>query len=298
MNGTVNRLYDYRNISIPEEMLRIQVDEDAIEYKVKMLALRYAEHGAAEVVEEGDLVFCKADQESYPDGRTILLYTGVKLPGAAMAEDAVLRRKVNDVVETVLQDRQVKLTIQKILRRTPATVSDDWIASLGLDGIRTVEAYRAQVRERMEKDILTERKKEISFYLVTQLEEQSEFSYDKEEMAAYLDTSYVDYVEECKQYGEDLTDVAPEDIKTGIFGQIKQGWMAQAFCEQEGIAVDRAEAEEDAERMLEMMALTGEDTVSKEELVEQGMQNLYLSALYTYMEGYAMEKIGGFNGND
>lgn len=298
MDGRVVQLYDYRKLEIPDEMLRIQIDEAQVEYNLQMLALRHGTESLEEVVEEGDLVYCQADDRSYPDGRTVLLYTGLHMPGAEMAEKDAIGGKLGTTFVTKLADKTVELTIKKIVRRMSAEVDDAWIKSLGIENVHTVADYKEQVRSRIKNDIMTERKKEVSYYIVTQIQEQSEFVYDEAAIQQYLDDSYESIVEEYKQYGEDISNEDPEDVKSGIFGQIKQGWLAKAFCEAEGLAVDESQAEEDAERMLEMMELTGEATMSKEELVKQELQGLYLTALYTYMEQYAADKIGGFYGND
>ena len=86
MKGFVTKLCDIDSIEIPKEMLEIRVDEQQLEEKLSALSLRYAKEEPTETAQAGDTVFCQADRESYPDGRTILLYTSVPLPGAEDAE--------------------------------------------------------------------------------------------------------------------------------------------------------------------------------------------------------------------
>lgn len=125
MNGKVDKLYDIDSIAIPEELLKVSVDEQRIEEEVAMLSLRYAKESLADTAAESDLVYAKADQESYPDGRTILLYTAMNMPGAEEAAKAVIGKKAGDVVSAVLADKKVTLTVEKVLHREPVEVTDE-----------------------------------------------------------------------------------------------------------------------------------------------------------------------------
>ena len=57
------------------------MDEQCVEEEIQKLSLRFAKETMADLVERGDIVYCQADKESYPDGRTIIAYTGLDIPG-------------------------------------------------------------------------------------------------------------------------------------------------------------------------------------------------------------------------
>lgn len=57
------------------------MDEQCVEEEIQKLSLRFAKETMADLVERGDIVYCQADKESYPDGRTIIVYTGLDIPG-------------------------------------------------------------------------------------------------------------------------------------------------------------------------------------------------------------------------
>ena len=86
MKGVVEKLCNIDSIAIPEELLDNHVDEHQVEAAVQALSVRYAKEEETEEVSKGDFVSCEADKESYPDGRTILIYAGMNLPGAEEAE--------------------------------------------------------------------------------------------------------------------------------------------------------------------------------------------------------------------
>ncbi len=294
MNGKVDKLYDIDSIAIPEELLKVSVDEQRIEEEVGMLSLRYARESLADAAAESDLVYAKADQESYPDGRTILLYTAMNMPGAEEAAKAVIGKKAGDVVSTVLADKKVTLTVEKVLHREPVEVTDELIAGMGIEGVADVETYKAYLREKMTADKQMENNKEIVRHILDEMTANSTYSYDEEEAKAQTMAMAEQYQKEYEQMGETVT---VEEICEGMIAQEKQMWMAKAVCESKGIDVDTSSAEEDADRMIEMMQLTGEPVPDREEMIQMAVQDAYFTGLMSYIDNLVQQKMGGSNGN-
>ena len=294
MNGKVDKLYDIDSIAIPEELLKVSVDEQRIEEEVGMLSLRYARESLADAAAESDLVYAKADQESYPDGRTILLYTAMNMPGAEKAAKAVIGKKAGDVVSTVLADKKVTLTVEKVLHREPVEVTDELIAGMGIEGVADVETYKAYLREKMTADKQMENNKEIVRHILDEMTANSTYSYDEEEAKAQTMAMAEQYQKEYEQMGETVT---VEEICEGMIAQEKQMWMAKAVCESKGIDVDTSSAEEDADRMIEMMQLTGEPVPDREEMIQMAVQDAYFTGLMSYIDNLVQQKMGGSNGN-
>ena len=296
MKGTVTKLCDIDSIAIPAALLDIQVDETRVDDALRMLSLRYAKESEAAAAEAGDLAVCKADAESYPDGRTILLFTGIAMPGAEDASRAVIGASVGETISTVLAEKPVKLTVQKILRRTPVEVNDALIAGIGLDGVQTVSDYRAYMRGKFLADLRMERSKEIMHYLLEQMVAGSEFSYDEAEMDAYVQKC-MDEAAAAPLEFEDV-DLSPDEVRASAIAQQKQDWIAEAFCISRGIEIDMHNVEAEADQMLEMMSLMGEPAPDRAEMIEMSLQNEYGNALFTHMDQIIAQKMGGSNGND
>lgn len=294
MKGFVTKLCDIDSIEIPQEMLDIRVDEQQVEKDIQALALRYASEEQAATAEMGDTVFCRADKDSYPDGRTILLYTEVPMPDAADAAQASLGKKAGDTFTATLAGKTVTLTVEKIIRRTPVEINDALIAGFGMDGVSTVEDYRNYLREKMLSDLQMEQGKAVTRYLLEQMEAGSSFEYDKQEMEQFIQKNLEEYLQESQALG--LED-SPEDIKAGILAQEKQNWMAEAFCKSRGITIDLDDVKAQVDQMLEMMQLTGETAPDREELLEMEMQNAYFDGVLQYINGIVEKKMGGNHGN-
>ena len=280
MNGVVSNLYDIDSIVIPEELTKADIDEQKVDEEVQALAKRYAKEEQADAAAAGDLVYCQADSESYPDGRTILIYAGMKLPGAEKAEEAVIGRKAGDTVSTVLAEKDVTLTIRKIVRRIPVEINDALIAGLGIENVKTIEDYKAYIRDKMTADQAMEQEKEVVRYVMDEMIANSTYIYDEKEMEAYVQKTAEQYKKECEAIGEP---VEMEEMKQGIVEQCKQYWMAKAFCESKGIAVDLSSVEEETDKMIEMMQLMGEQVPDRAEMLEMAEQDAYLDGLFQYI---------------
>lgn len=293
MNGVVRKLYDIDSIVIPEEMLQFHVDEQEVEAEVQRLSVRYARESLAEIVAKKDLVYGQADADSYPDGRTILLYTGMQIPGAEQAEEAVIGKKTGDVCQVVLSGKNVTLTITKVLHRIPVEVTDKLIAGIGLEGVTTIAAYKDYIRNKMAEDQQMEKIKGAIHYVLEEMTEKSEYAYDPAEMDAYVEHEIEQYAGQM----EEDEDVTPEEMRNGIVSQEKQKWMAEAFCREKGIEVDLSNVEEDADQMIEMMQLMGEAVPEREEMIRMTVQDAYFNELVDYINEMITKKLGGSHGN-
>lgn len=280
MNGVVSNLYDIDSIVIPEKLTRTDIDEQKVDAEVQALSKRYARQEQADEAAAGDLVYCQADRESYPDGRTILLYTGMKLQGAEKAEEAVIGKKVGDVVSTVLSDKHAALTIQKIVRRIPVEVNDALIAGIGIEGVKTIEDYKNHIRAKMAANQSMEQEKEVVRYVMDQMIDNSTYIYDEKEMESYIQKMSEQYIKDCQEIGEP---VDMDEMKQGLIEQCKQYWMAKAFCESKGIEIDLATVEEETDKMIEMMQLMGEQVPDRAEMLEMAEQDAYLDGLFQYI---------------
>lgn len=291
MKGIVKKLCDIDGIAIPAEMLEVHVDDKQVEQAIRRLSLRYAKECPAEAAQKGDLVRCHAEAG---DGRLVLLYPGMALPGAEEAEEAALGKAAGDAIETTLCGKPVSLTVENILRRAPVEVTDALIASIGIEGVTTVAEYRVYLRNQMLADLRMERSKEITRYLMDEMIAGCEYEYDEAEMEQYIRSA-----EEEMAMQPDLDELgySPEELRQAIADQAKQLWMAEAFCKAHGIAIDEADVTMQADQMQEMMSLMGEPVPDREALLEQARQDAYLTGLFTYIDNIIEQKMGGSYGN-
>lgn len=290
MEGNVKTLCDLDRIQIPQELLTVSVDPQQVEQQVDRLAIRFARQTPVEVAQLGDTVYCRADEKSYPDGRRILLYTALNIPGAEEATKAVLGKRAGDTVSAVLAEKTVELTVEKVIRPVPVVIDDALIAQLDLEGVATVEDYRGYVTEKMKADLLMENHKAAVRYILEQMLENSVFEYDEAALKQYLDEHMPQFLAEYASYG--IEDVSEEEIAQGVLEQNKQGWLAEAFCRQNGIEIDREAAQKEARQMMEMMELMGETVPDREQMMEEAIRNAYAMELFQKIDEMIQQKMG------
>lgn len=290
MKGQVTRLLEADKVQLPAEMLSVSITPRQVEEEVHQLSMRYASQVPAQTVEPGDVVTCQPDPDAYADGRSILLYTGLDIPGAGAAAKAVLGKQAGDSLSVSLGEKQVTLTVKEIIRLAPADISDGLIASLKLEGVATVEDYRRYAAAMLKQRELDDKRKMAVGYVMERMLEGSEFSYDPAELEAYFAAHLEEIVAEYREYGMEGTE---EDIRCDVLKQLEQGWMAEEICRRSGFEADMAAVEEEASQMLEMMTLMGETPPDRETLLEKGIRNMYIMEMFRQLENLVNEKMGG-----
>lgn len=296
MKGKVIKFCDPAGIPVPAGLLTATVDPRQVEQDVQRLALRYAQRVSVRTVQPGDTVYCRADGERYPDGRTVLLHTGLGVPGAEEAGQAALGKAVGEMFSAPLAGKPACLTVEQILRPLPAEVNDALIAGLGLEGVTTVEGYRAFVAQKMLSDKKTENKKMAVGHVMSQMLSQSAFDYDEEEFSSFFAANQEAILADYRSMG---MEIEVSELRAGMLEQEKQGWLAQEYCRRNDIHIDLESAQADADQMMEMMQLMGEPVPDREQLVEEAIRNSYVTALFQGLEDLVANKMGGSeNGNN
>lgn len=289
MKGYVTKLCDLDSIEIPAEMLAVSIDAERIEKEIAALSLRYASEISSIICAEGDIVRCKADEASYPDKRTIILFTGASLPAADAASKAAIGKKLGESFKTELAGKPVELTVEKITRRSPVEVTDALIASLGIEGVATVESYRAYLTAKATEDANLENSKAIMRYLMDEMINGSEFEYDKAAMNAAIEQAKAELAAMPTE-GYAPTD---EELAMSVSYQYKQGWVAEEFCRQHGIEIDEAAVKQQAEQIGQMMELMGEKIPDDAELLDMARSEECLTPLFEHINNIVSQKIGG-----
>lgn len=290
MKGKVIRFCDLTDIQIPVEKCSVSVDPAQVTEAVDQLSVRYADKTWVQRAENGDVVYCRADEKSYPDGRDIILYTGLELPGAEAAAEAAIGREIGEKFDAPIGEKTVMLTVQKIIRMVPVSVNDALVASIGIGNVSTVEDYRNYIQNKMLEDQKKETIKQIVGEVTRAMMEKSTFEYDESEAEDYLKAHMDEIKAEYAQYGMEISE---DEIRMGIIDQSKQGWLAEAYCQKYGIEIDRESIESETDQMMEMMTMMGEDVPDRETMLEETLYNNYMMVLFEHIEKAIKEKMEG-----
>lgn len=287
MDIKVKKLCDIDSVKIPEELLSTEADECEVDAALESASLRYARESSEKTSVEGDILYCDGG-DYYSDGREVLIFTGTAVPGAEKAALDGVGKTVGESFLTKLFEDDVKLTVKKVIHRTPAVIDGEFVRSLGIDGVNTPEQYRAYIKKTLSDNIKSQKIKQLNGFFIKALTENSEFSYDEAEMKEYVENVYAESLE---MYGEELAAEDPDEIKKMMAFYELQGRAVEAFCKEKGLKPDLSELEADVDRMLEMASLTGEQLPPREELIESEIVNAYIGMFFEYTEKIASERI-------
>lgn len=290
MRGQVIRLCDLKDVVIPEEKCVVSVDPAQVRSAVEQLSIRYAKKISVQCVEKGDVVYCRADRGAYPDGRSIILYTALELPGAEKAAKDAVGRHIGEAFETQINKKAVRLTVEKIIRPVPVEVSDSLVSEIGIENVSTVEDYRRYIESKMLEDQTNERVKMLVGDVSGEMLEKSVFKYDESDIERYINVHLDEIRAECAEEGVEVSD---EDIRQGVTIQLKESWMAEAYCRKHGIEIDRAAVEAEIDQMLEIMKLMGETVPDREIMLEEALYEECLGMMFQHIEAAVREKMEG-----
>lgn len=293
MKSIVTKLFDRSQLTVPAELGKWRITDREVEEQLVVLSHSHAVEAQAEEVQAGDSVRLICENGSLRD-RAVLLFPGLQLPGAAAAEEAVLKRKVGETVAVEVNGAPQRLTVEKILRRSPAVIDDALAQSEHLEGVTTLDEYRRWYRGQTENQNREQAQKNISYFILDEIARRSEFALDREELDAWKEQQAGLIFEESLAMGEDpripedgfelLTDEqAIERIKKSIEPQFKMELVCRALCAQQGISLTW----EDARGEFEAMFLPGELANIPEDELERSrtvfMENLAASKVYGFL---------------
>lgn len=254
MDIKVKQLYDISKIVVPQEMTKWKVTDDQIEEQLKTIAKLSAVETDGDVAAVDDCVVLSCEEGALA-GRTVLLYPGLNLPGAEAAEQAVLGLSIGSEL-TVELNGEVKLKVEKILRRVPVAIDDELIKAQAIEGIATVDAYREWYRKKAGMENREQALKMIKSYYLDCLAEKSEFDYDHAELDAWVDEG----IQQQIMYMAEVTGQPAEISEEEIAEMKRKGRLMplravveQEICQSQGFTFTQDMFEDEIKAMADEM---------------------------------------------
>ncbi len=189
MKSKVLELYDYHLSDIPAEFTHWRVSDAEMEELLQGIASRSSYMEIVDTVENGDGVLCHCVGDTSLNGRTIvLLYPGQNLPGAEVAEQAVLNRHAGEVFAAQIGGKELKLEIKEIRRvRAGGAICDAMIAADGIEGVSTVEEYKAWYRTQNEPMRRDNKAWQVHAFWCREMANKSVIEFDEEERKYHVE---------------------------------------------------------------------------------------------------------------
>ena len=278
MEVKVKKMYDISDIAVPEELTKWKVSDEQVNERLAAIAKLAAAEREADSAEAGDCVVLSCTEGALKE-RTILLYPGLKLPGAEAAEEAVLGLSAGSELTVELNGRE-KLKVKKILRRTPVPVDDVLIKEQAIDGVGTVAEYCEWYRAEAGRDNREMALKQIKNYFLDTIVENSEFDYDKEEMDAVLEkqlAAQLAYEEQMTGREEEFSEEERAEMKASGSMRFLRAAVEEEICKKNGFTFTRDMFEDEIREMMDMPGI--EDMPGVEDMLDE-YRDMYVSQAY------------------
>ena len=185
MQSKVTQLADYKAIAIPAELLGGSVSPEEISNQLEALSHANAREEDVDAVQAGDSVACRSESTVERWNRPVLLlYPGRGLCTPEL-ENSCVGARTGDIRTVIVEGAELKLTVTRIVRRTPAPVDDILVQAEHIPGVETVEDYRRWYHD----TTLAERKGQAARravdFLSREISAQSVYEIDEAERDAW-----------------------------------------------------------------------------------------------------------------
>ena len=172
---------DFRTLDPGKYAPPFEMTEEELDEKVKKLLLRHAELRDAETVEPDDFVTLDtlSDVPKFRK-KAITVRVGKGLFSKAL-EDAIVGMAQGEEKTVALPEGKAVVQILAIQRRVLPKLSDETVRSLGMDGIETVEALKAQIVSETRAQYVEDMAEAVAVELSNEANAMSTFEIDEDE---------------------------------------------------------------------------------------------------------------------
>ena len=149
------KVCDYRSVDISEYAVGFTPDEEQYERDLARVLKRYGTKQEAQIVEDGDTVtlICVSELPRY-NKTGLPVIVGKGLFGKDI-EDALVGMKKGETKTVFVDGKPVEITVSRIIHTVLPELTDENVASFGMDDISTVrELRRSLIKKQVEGFVL------------------------------------------------------------------------------------------------------------------------------------------------
>lgn len=202
----IQKLYDFRQVRVPEKLLEIPLEEHLLAEELSKVSVRFLTiEPAYDAVRPGDIVTIRpeaAPQDSSPGSGKDALQTPTPSPEKASSKELPPRREERPLLQINVQknvfdaaweqtliglEPGASLTLppragggmgclMEIKRRVCPPVTDELIRRLNIEGVASVEDYRAYQANRLIQRKRRQKENVLLEYVMRETAKRSEFS--------------------------------------------------------------------------------------------------------------------------
>ena len=302
----INKLYDFKDVAIPDALLKASVSREEIDSELHMTAQRFTTIApASDGICNGDIVALEIPDEQAADSvRQVLVNMG---RGFFDSEEALLGLCAGVQTQVFCEGKTVPATILAVKRKHIPKLTDESVCQLKIEGVDTIADYKnyvfenkaAQQRQRRMKGIF-----EIASKAVLAHTEFAPIRDDNEWYRTLYNSTMIQLETMAQQAGKSVDEIMPEALrmpgKTAdecrraleemCEKHVKLGALGLYYAKQNGIEYTR---EESIARMQAYMPQLGQTEISEveENMIAVDIIQRYADYFQKVISDYYKDKI-------
>lgn len=260
----IMEMFDFKNVSIPDKLLEIKVPAAPVDQALHQVAKRYLTISQTEgPIQNGDIAIVAMQSEDAAwqrEGEHINVGLGFSEP---ILEESLLGMHAGEKKSLSIRSAYVTIQIRSIRRLTIPALTDAHVQALVLDGVNTIEEYRAHITAKLLERAKQEKLNALVPYVIKQVAEHSRFQIPEDALQTQYDnllcsirqfarvdeqTPEAEYLPGfcSKQFHKNVKTVeeAKGALRELALEQVKQSAMALRFVEEAGKTFDQSTYEE------------------------------------------------------
>lgn len=178
----VIKVFDYKKVSLNEVVKGFQLSKEDLEEELLKIQKQYASIKDVDTIKKDDFVIlnCSSNNPKF-NKSNINVKIGLGLFNKEL-ESKLIGSNLHECKEFIIQNDQVRVTIESIKRKELPELTDQNISSFHIDGIRTIKQLKEKIYTERCNEYVEEMSESIALYIGEKVVSRSQFELDEKEI--------------------------------------------------------------------------------------------------------------------
>lgn len=256
MKSRIHQLCMYQTVDLMPYQRVFRPDEAQLQEEFRRLQNRGLRWEDGTITARGDAALCALRSEN-PRFQKPAIHIAV---GSGMLPDAIERglegMQVGTEKTVQVHGQDVHISLLSVKNKLVPELTDAWIAGIGLEGIMTLEQYRARLIAQQRQERAKVEAYEPAQFVMAQVLRETEFILFQEDWAWIVELEMARNTELCRQDGMDIKTMAARDfqgripatcyegvqslVKTKAWRTLRNYLLGRHYAQLDGYTVDEA----------------------------------------------------------
>lgn len=256
MKSRIHQLCMYQTVDLTPYQRVFQPDEAQLQEEFRRLQNRGLRWEDGTIAARGDAALCALRSEN-PRFQKPAVHIAV---GSGMLPEAIDRglegMQVGTEKTVQVNGQDVHISLLSVKNRLVPELTDAWIAGIGLDGVMTLDDYRARLIAQQQQERAKVESYEPAQYVLSQVLRETEFILFQEDWSWIVELEMARTTELCRQDGMDIKTMTAEDfqgripatcydgvvslVKTDAWRTLRNYLLGRHYAQMDGYTVNEA----------------------------------------------------------